>query len=247
MFKKLLATAFFATLSVAAQAQYKGTSEASMIVVNAPPVSSSQTYSAKTKNVYTVDEVSALTGFGSYIYGTTDTLKTGEVKSSDALNLGLRYDYTITKDILGLFVQVQYDKDIASVFAFDNRISYDLGVKYMIYNSESTQWTSELGYRHAEQTNLDDSKVSLDYGRLFTEANHKFNTSTSAKLWAEYLPGLNDKTATAINAEASLSVAMNSILALKTGLLLNHYDEKASAGVIKSDRTSWTTSLVANY
>ncbi len=249
MFKNSLLLSIVVCAAVAAQAQssYKGTSEAAAIVVNAPPVSSSETYSAKTKNIYTIDDLSSLTGFGSYIFGKTKTAATGEVKSADALNLGLRYDYTITKDVFGLFIQAQYDKDIASATPFDNKISYDLGMKYVIHKTDSMNWFAELGYRHADQRNLDDSTVSLDYGRLYTELANKWNESTNTKLWVEYLPGLNDKTANAINAEASVSVAMNSILSLKTGLLLNHFDEKASAGMVKSDKTTWTTALVANY
>ena len=247
MFKQLLVVTLFVAGAAQAQSSYKGSSEASFVVINSPPVSSSQTYSAKTKNEFKQNDYSAYTGFGSYVYGITDSALNGETKSADALNLGLRYDYTITKDIFGLFVQAQYDKDLASATAFDNKLSYDLGAKYVIHKSDSINWFAELGYRHADQTNLDQSKVSLDYGRLYSEIENKWNESTSTKLWVEYLPGLNDKTANIINAEGSVSVSMSKVLALKTALLLNKYNEKAKAAVAKSDKTTWTTSLVANY
>lgn len=239
--KSLLMAVLFVGVAAQAQSNYKGSSEASAIVVNGTATPSS-TYSLKTKNMYTLDEVSAVTGFGSYVLGTTGS-GANEVKSSDSLNLGARYDYTITKDVFGVFAQAQYDKELG----YDHKLSYDLGVKYVFLTNSTTHWFGEVGYRHADQKNLDGSTASLDYGRLYTEVTQKLTETANAKLWVEYLPGLNDKTANALNAEASVSVAMSSVLALKTGLLLNHYDEKATAGVMKSDKTTWTTSLVANY
>jgi putative salt-induced outer membrane protein len=221
---------------------FKGESEASAVAISGN--SNSETYGAKTTNTWSMTENDLMVVFGKYVRATS-----GGTESNKAWEAGLRYERVFTKDVFSGFLQHKAEHDPYNGI-FVQRDSTDIGGKYFFTKSDDFTWLGELGYRHAvTYTGLnaapDKSKDSANFARLYTEGTFKINSSTSGKLWVEYLPNLKDSDKSLMNAEASLTVSMTDILSLKTAYLVNRNEGVASPA--KKETTTWTTALVAKY
>lgn len=219
-----------------AKPKFKGESEASAIVVSGN--TNNETYAAKTKNQYALTDLDIASIFGKYIKSTAGGTETG-----NAWEAGARYERVIIADQLNGFVQHKAESDPYNGI-FVQRDSTDLGLKYIIIARDDLNWFTELGLRSSKI--YDGTNVEyVNYGRLYTEASDKFSSTTTGKVWVEYLPNFKNSNEYLYNAEISLSVVMTSVLSLKTAYLLNH--NEALASPLKKDSTTWTTALVANY
>jgi hypothetical protein len=86
-----------------------------------------------------------------------------------------------------------------------------------------------------------------NYARLYVEWNQAFDKQWSYKLWAEYVPnvdnGKSDYYSTTY--EGSISVTLSDMFSLKSALIEKRQN-KVTAPIKNEDRT-FTTSLVANF
>lgn len=239
-----LLTAISITKAFAADAVgFSGESEASVVIIDG--LSKSETWGAKTKNTYTLENADKVSIFGKYLR--TATQASGAATESEtALNweAGARYEKVFTEHLNG-FAQHKAEADPYNGI-FTQRDSTDLGAKYFFTKSDITTLFTELGVRYSTQ-NPDfivdgEPKKSTTAGRVYVEGSHKFNEATAGKLWVEYVPNLDDADLNYTKAEASLSVAMNSTLSLKTAYEIYHREVGP-----KKDTSTWTTALVARY
>lgn len=218
----------------------KGESEASSIIIGG--VKKTETYNAKTKNTYGITDLDSVTVFGSYTSGKTDG-----VESARSWLAGLRYERVIVKDIFSGFLQHQAESDVFNGI-FIQRDSTDLGGKYFFVKNERTTWFGEFGFRntvlYADQSL---PKETVGYARFYTEAAQVVTDTVNVKLWVEHLPPLKDSVLSKAltNAEASISVAMSSVLSLKMAYLLNR--NEAGTTETEKNKTTWTTAIVAKY
>lgn len=236
--------AFFNPAATANQAGFSGESEASVVIING--LSQSETTGAKTKNIYTFENADNLSIFGKYLKASTKAADaTVETETARNWEAGLRYEKSFT-DFFNGFAQHKAESDPYNGI-FLQRDSSDLGGKYFFSKTDTTLLFTEVGVRYSSQNPefvdaKGNKKETTTAGRLYVEASHKFNESTSAKLWVEYIPDFQEKDFSYSTASASLSVAMNSILSLKTAFEIYHRELGP-----KKDTTTWTTALVARY
>lgn len=239
----------FAATQVSAQdaavKSFDGESEASVVIIDG--LSKSETYGGKTKNNYKLTDTDIMTVFGKYIK--TSTQLTGAAsKSETARNweAGLRYEKVFTADVLSGFLQHKAESDPYNGI-FTQRDSTDLGAKYFLTKSDTFTSLLEAGFRYATQNpafiDVDGKESkSTTAARLYSETSGKFNDSTSGKFWVEYVPNFKSSDFSYYTAEASLTVAMSSLLSLKTAYNVYHRETGT-----KKDTTTFTTALVAKY
>ncbi|AGH94412.1 DUF481 domain-containing protein [Pseudobdellovibrio exovorus] len=216
--------------------KWKGETEASSVVVSGN--TSTETYGAKTANVYTLSETDLARIFGKYMRSTS-----GGTEQNNSWEAGLRYEKIFTKDLFSGFVQHKAEHDPYNGI-FIQRDSSDVGVKYIFTKSENFDWFGELGYRY---TKLYDAtgESYINYARIYTQSDFKVTATTQAKLWFEYLPNLKTSNADLYNAEASISVMISEMFSLKTAYLVNYNESTLSP--LKKMSSTWTTALVAKY
>ena len=229
----------------AARESFDGESEASVVIIDG--LSKSETYGGKSKNNYKLTDTDIVSIFGKYIKTSTQ-LSGAASKSETARNweAGMRYEKIFTVDQFSGFLQHKAESDPYNGI-FTQRDSTDLGGKYFITKSDTLAWFTEAGVRYSTQNpafidvNGKESK-STTAGRLYSETSGKFNDSTSGKFWIEYVPNFKSSDFSYYTTEASLTVAMSSILSLKTAYNLYHREIGN-----KKDTTTFTTALVAKY
>lgn len=240
----LLASLTFCQAFAADPPQLTGESEASIVMIDG--LSKSETWGAKTKNTYSFENADNISIFGKYLRTATQAAGAAN-KSETALNweAGLRYERVLTKKLNG-FIQHKAEADPYNGI-FTQRDSTDLGAKYLITQSETTVFLTEIGVRHSTQIpdfvdSKGEAKNSTTAGRLYLEVSNKFNEATAGKIWIEHVPNFAESDFNYTKAEASLSVAMNSTLSLKTAYEIYHREVGP-----KKDTSTWTTALVARY
>lgn len=234
----IIATIFISSSAFAQESAFSGSSEASAVIISGN--ANNETYSAKTENTYAMSELDLAKIFGKY-----GRSSSGGTESTKAWEAGLRYERIFTKDLLSAFLQQKVEHDPYNGI-FIQRDSTDIGLRYTHIKNDFLSWSSELGYQFASTyvaSGID--KANGGFIRAYSEAGFKLSTSTSTKLWAEYLSPLKSEDKSRSKAELSLSVAMNEIFSLKTAYLIEHNDGVLSP--LKKDTTTWTTALVAKY
>lgn len=245
MKRMLFVCAVFTAFNSMANEQlgFKGESEASVVMIDG--LSKSETYGAKSKNTYTFESNDNVSIFGKYLRTATQAAGAA-AETETALNweAGARYEKSFTENLNG-FIQHKAESDPYNGI-FTQRDSTDLGAKYFFMKSDATTIFTELGVRYSSQIPdyvVDgELKKSTTAGRAYVEGSHKFNEATAGKLWVEHVPNFDDSDLNYTKAEASLSVAMNSTLSLKTAYEIYHREVGP-----KKDTTTWTTALVARY
>jgi putative salt-induced outer membrane protein len=165
------------------------------------------------------------------------------VETARYFMLGLRYEKELSNHF-GIFLGETFEKD--KFAGIDKRLMTDLGGKYRFIETETMKFFSELGYRYMHEDRLDDSKAFSNYGRVYTEWEHKWNTNFSTKYWAEYLPNFTDNKDWLFNSELSMAAVLNNVFSLKSGILLR-YDHSPAPGVLYETDTLFTTALVAKF
>ena len=169
--------------------------------------------------------------------------KAGGIETGRYFMGGLRYENQISSK-LGLFTGETFEKDkFANI---DKRFITDLGARYRFIDSEMTKFATEVGYRYMHEDRIDGTTAFSNYGRVYSEWEHKWNQNFSTKYWAEYLPNFNEQTDWQFNSEFSIWAALNETFSLKTAYLLR-YDHKPAPGVVYKSDTLLTTALVAKF
>lgn len=227
----------FAFLFVSGFAHAQLTNESELGIASANGNTRTQTFNAKQINDY--KWANNLASYkGRYLNAKANSVETARYFMS-----GLRYENQLSGHF-GIFLGETFEKD--KFAGIEERLITDLGGRYRFIESETTKWFAELGYRYMDEERLDDTTAFSSYGRIYSEWEHKWNTSFSTKYWAEYLPNFSDPKDWQFNTEFSLSAALNEIFSLKTGILLR-YDHAPAPGVIYKTDTLFTTALVAKF
>jgi putative salt-induced outer membrane protein len=213
------------------------TNESELGIASANGNTKTQTYTAKQLNDYKWEK-NVLSFKSRYL-----NARANGVETARYLMLGSRYEKEVSNHF-GFFSGFTFEKD--KFAGIDQRRSTDLGSKYRFIDSDTTKFFSELGYRYMHEQRLDDSRVHSNYGRVYTEWEHKWNPGFSSRYWAEYLPNFTRNTDWQLNTELSVSAMMNEIFSLKTGVLVR-YDHDPAPGVLYKTDTLFTTSIVAKF
>lgn len=217
-----------------ADTKFQSESEAGAVIVSGN--SSSESYSAKTKNIYTQDK-NIYTLEGRYLRTTA-----GGVESARSWEAGIRYERALN-DYFGLFVGHKAESDVYA--GYIQRDSEDLGGKYNLIKSELKNWSAELGYRYSVTYQVDGTKSRDSFGRIYSEYSQTLQQNLTLKYWIEYLPNFTESRAYLLNTEASLSVMLNKVFSLKIAYLLQYQNMPPNDG--KHVDTTYTTSLVAKF
>lgn len=225
-------------LAFGTQAYAQLTNESELGIASANGNTKTQTFQAKQTNEYKFAEKNVLGFKGRYL-----NAKANGEETARYFMAGLRYEREVSNH-LGFFAGETFEKDkFANV---DQRLITDLGARYRFIETDLTKWLAELGYRYMDEERLDSSKVYSNFGRVYTEWEHKWNTSFSTKYWAEYLPNFSENKDWMFNTELSISAMLNSVFSLKTGILLR-YDHAPAPGVNYKEDVLFTTALVAKF
>jgi putative salt-induced outer membrane protein len=236
-----LVLTIFLALNVQADERLKNESELGVAIVSGN--SNTENYTLKQLSTYKLDDVNSLTAKGRYLQGKTSGIETA--RSWDA---SLRFERALS-ELWSLFVQQQAESDVFS--GFIQRDSSDLGAKYFLTKTELTQWFAELGYRYVTTQYLvlpPNVDKAYSAARLYTEVSHAFTTSTSAKLWLEYVPSFKDKDAYFANGEASVTSVLSSVFSFKTSYLAKYQNPNiANLGIRAYTDTTFLTSLIAKF
>lgn len=223
-------------LSSPVHAEVKTDAEAGVVITNGN--SQTQSYSVKDKN-------SLVLGPTSYVFtGSYLKSRSGGIKSAESWLLGLRFEQALNEK-LSLFIGQSVEGD--EFAGYRQRYNSDLGAKYYFMKTEKDLiWFGEGGYRYTYENTTANVTLKQHKARLYTEAEKFFNESVSSKLWIEYLPNFTVSQAWQLNSELSLSAAMSSVFALKSGILMRYNNLPPKAGAQKAD-TTFTTALTAKF
>ena len=213
----------------------KNESEAGVVITSGN--SSSQSYNLKQSTTYS--EASNLLRFQARYLKT----KNDGVEAAKSWSLGLRYERSLS-EMWSAFLAETLESDVFAGIL--QRYSTDIGAKAKIIHEEGLNWSAEGGYRFTHENKTLGGTLNYHYARLYTEVERKFNASTSAKLWAEFLPNFTDSDDYLINSEVSVSAAMSAIFSLKVAYMVK-YDHLPNPGVAHQTDSIFTTALVAKF
>lgn len=240
--KKIFLTVFIFAGRIYAQdaSPWVHESEASIVIVGGN--TTSESYSAKQKTNYKFD-ANLLVATGRYLQA-----RSGGVETAKQWDAALRYERELSS-VWSVFAQYGAESDFFAGHV--QRDNIDVGGKYHFIKDDVQNFFFEIGYRNTS-TNLTVSSptrgkhYSSDFGRVYTEYNRKLNETVGGKLWAEYLPDLNNSEAYLINYEPSMSVMLTQTFSLKVGYLVKYHNSTTAVNEKKTD-TTFTTALVAKF
>jgi putative salt-induced outer membrane protein len=214
---------------------FQSESEAGVVTVSGN--SSSESYTFKSNNTYTLLDKNIFTLGGHYLRTTANG-----VESARNWDVNVRYERALN-DYFGLFVGHKAESDVYA--GYIQRDSEDLGAKYNLLKNDVRSWSVEAGYRYSKTKQTDNTTKYDSFGRLYTEYNQAVDKTLSFKYWIEYLPNFTDSHAYLLNTEASLGVMLSQIFSLKLAYLLQYQNLPPNNG--KYVDTTYTTSLVAKF
>ena len=213
------------------------TNESELGIASANGNTKTQTYSFKQINDYKWRN-NVFSYKGRYLNAKSNGEETARYFMS-----GIRYENQVSSRF-GLFVGEILEKD--KFAGIENRYITDIGGKYRFIETEMTKFFSELGYRYMHEDRIDETSAFNNFGRLYTEWEHKWNESFSTKYWVEYLPNFTEHKDWLFNTELSISAMLNQVFSLKTGVLLR-YDHFPAPGIEYKTDTLFSTALVAKF
>lgn|GEM_PF-1688418 len=156
---------------------------------------------------------------------------------------GVKAAHTFSSS-LGAFVGQLIESNIYQ--GIQQRYSTDAGGKAVLHQVEKDwSWWIEGGYRFTRENYLDGFQ-NLNFLRVYSEFEHYFAETVSAKLWVEMLPNLTRWKAYQFNSNLSLNTSLNSVFSLKNSFELRYNNEPPAVAKSLSDRI-FTTSLVAKF
>lgn len=180
---------------------------------------------------------------GSYLSATSKIQSTGaKVETAKKWDTDLRLEHQLDErwNIL-----TGYLLESNKFAGFRQRHNSDVGLKYFFWKKEDRDLFIESGYRYVHENRVDNSRDYRNRGRFYTEGNMKFNVRNRLKVWAEYIPSLDDGDDFLVNYEVSLTSSLTEKFALKVAYQSN-YDNMPAVAKKKED-TTLTTSLVATF
>jgi putative salt-induced outer membrane protein len=213
------------------------TNESELGIASANGNTKTQTFTAKQLNDYKWEK-NVLSFKSRYLNAHANGVETARY-----LMLGGRYERQFA-DHFGVFSGFTFEKD--KFAGIDQRRSTDLGGKYRFIDTDLTKFFAELGYRYMHEQRIDDSRAYSNYGRVYSEWEHKWNPSFSTRYWAEYLPNFTTNKDWQFNTEFSVSAMLNDVFSLKSGVLVR-YDHFQAPGIVYKTDTLFTTSVVAKF
>jgi len=201
---------------------------------------------------YTIGEIASYGWDSNIVKGTLHYLNTTANGTNTALlwdSMG-RYERQLSPN-LGAFADQVVESDVFSGVV--QRNSTDLGGQYSFWNrSDTDKLVTEFGYRYITTqytTNLPNSNVPTTVNhslRLYAEIDKAISSTTTGRLWAEYVPSLSNSNDWLFNFEPSATVLISKILSLKIAYLYKYHNLIPPNLTVGSD-TAFTTTLVAKF
>lgn len=165
------------------------------------------------------------------------------IESARRWSVGLRYDRTLSSS-WSLFLAETIEGDFYAGYL--QRYNTDVGVKYLLIQSDKNTWFTEIGYRAQRENQVIGLKKNSSFGRLYTEFEHRWNPTVSSKLWAEYLQNLLHGEDHFINSELSLKATLTSIVSLQLAYLVRYRNNLPLQVTYKTDSTL-TAAAIAQF
>lgn len=211
--------------------------ESEVSLINVTGNTTSESYSAKQRTQYIFQDANTLVASGRYLNSRANGVETA--RSWDASG---RYERALSA-MQSAYLGHGAESDVFN--GYIQRDNSDVGGKHFFIKSDAMNWFAELGYRYTKELNIVAGTTYSNYGRLYTEVEHKQNEALSYKLWVEYLPNFTTSDAYLMNAEPSINVMLSQVFSLKTAYLVK-YRNQVAPGEDRAD-TTFTTSLVAKF
>lgn len=213
------------------------TNESRAGIVAASGNSKVQTYDLAQKNAYAWN-ASKFGAVASFLRS-----KSSGVESAKRWNFGLRYDYNFSSR-WALFLAQSVEGDRYA--GFYQRYNTDLGPKYTILNTDTDQWTSELGYRFQHENQTSGNVKNTSFGRVFMQYERKWTATFSTKLWVEFLQSFRLAKDQFLNAELSSNAMISKIFSIQLAYLARYRNLPPPEVQYRTD-TTLTMSLVAKF
>lgn len=211
--------------------------ESSLSIVAANGNSRNQTFNIAQKNGYRYEANTLKTELAYLRSQSADT------ESAKNWGAGLRYERFVSANFGAYLGQGVISDRYAGI---DFRYNSDIGVRYILIDSESFDWAFETGYRYMSEHRVEPPDVFESLGRLYTETSWNFSPTASIRYWIEYLPNFTRPDGYMVNTEASLNTILTSILSLKLAYLVKLNNAPPPTATTKYD-TLVSTALVANF
>lgn len=236
-FGTLLGT-FFTSGSVRAAQLVEGlTNESRAGIVTTSGNSKMQTYDLGQKNSYEF-HANKLASKGLYLRSTSKG-----IESARQWTLGLRYDRILAAKWSIFLAELVEGNTYAG---FKQRYSTDLGGKYYFVKEEMNIWFAEAGYRHQRENRVMGSHHTASLSRVYSEYEHRFNSSVSGRFWVEYLQNFSVAKDRFINLEPSMVAALNTVLSVQFAYTFR-YRQLPPPGVQYKTDTTTTAALIAKF
>lgn len=214
--------------------------EAEVGIVAANGNTKSESYLGKGGVAYKFDAYLAkLTG--SYLKNESHDYKVNTVTNYEKWDVGVRFEREITtKFSVYVGQNAESDKDAGAI----RRYNTDVGGKYFIAKKEDYYTFTELGYRFASEEYTDGTDAEIHFARLYVESEKFWKPTLSTKLWAEYLPNVEDSEDYGVNGEFSVNAALDNVFSIKTAYLAKYTNLPVTP--YRTD-TLFSTSLIAKF
>lgn len=234
----------------AAETKFNNESELSLIQTGGN--STVETYNGKTKSTWTKGKRIYSFG-GHYTLGyseVTDDTTGDDEKKENVRNWDVngRYEQVLSKSING-FSAVKYEGDEFS--GYKQRENLDIGLKYIISNTDTTKSSFELGARYTIEKSItrdEDNEDVFNYtkARMYYEVTYTQSKTVVYKFWTEYLPNFTESDDYLVTYEPSVALALSNTFSLKTSYKAVYDNQPNIEGNENTDYT-FTTSLLAKF
>lgn len=242
MFRTLIAFSFTLALvspfvvSASALENLHNETEVGAIVVTGN--ASTKTLNVRQRTDFAWGEKHDIRFEGQYLNG-----HTGPIETVRRWLLGLRYGHRLDER-KSVFVGQNVESDVFA--GIDRQYNTDVGLRYLIGQTEAMEWHAEAGYRFQSEEPTVGSTSHDHLARLYTELNYRYSEFVLAKTDFEYLPNFSDSDDYDLIGEVALYTALSSILSFKTGYEVRYRSVLAGAARERTD-TLFTTALVAKF
>ncbi len=221
-------------------AELQNTTEAGILVTHGN--TRTQNYSAKHKSELKIDK-NIYAFSGNFIQS-----KQSGVENADSWQLSLRYERELSELFSG-FASQQVESDIFAGIL--QRYNTDFGAKrFIVKQPKDIFLIAEAGYRFSREHSVSEGTQYFHKGRAYLEIEKFWHETVSTKFWIEYIPNFTLPNNWLMNSEASLNVAINPTLSLKSGYYLRYNNSPPVSTLTptptRTDST-FTTALTAKY
>ncbi len=207
----------------------------------------SQSVSIKTLDKYKLTDKDEVAFRGEYFQSEGVVGGTKQLTSENSL-VELKYN-RVFNEMFGAFAVTSWSKD--NFRGFEDRFEVGPGLSYHFLKSEEKNFFTEHGYLYRQETGYLIGPASgdtndINFYRAYFEANSKFSTTLSGKVWAESKLNVEETEDVEVRIEPSLSVMLTGNFSLGLAYRYSFDNVPAVAGLLRVD-TMYMTTLKAKF